>query len=107
MRRQTLVSVCFILASAIVVILKLLARSQGIRLPLVGLVTPLVASFILVPLLLIPLTALNRYILAWRKRRGRDIEEEEKHEFRESDIISLKPRQSYEEPSYRKHGRFN
>lgn len=103
MRRQTLISVCFTLAFAVVVVLRLLASSQGIRLPLIGLVTPLIASSILVPLLLIPLTALNQYILAWRKKHGRDIEEEEKYEFRESDIISLKPRQSYEEPSYRKY----
>jgi len=103
MRKQTLVSVCFILAFAIVLILRLLARSQGIRLPLIGIVSPLVASFIIVPILLIPLTALNQYVLAWRKKHGRDIEEEEKHEFAESDIISLKPRQSYEEPSYRKY----
>jgi len=28
------------------------------------------------PLLLLPLTALNKRLLAWRKARGRDIEEE-------------------------------
>jgi hypothetical protein len=37
---------------------------------------------------------LNRPLLAWRKERGRDIEEEEKHEIVESDIISLRPRRS-------------
>lgn len=99
MRKQTLVAVCFMLAFAVIYLLRALAHSQGIRLPIVGVVSPFIASLIIVPLLLIPLTALNRYLLAWRKAHGRDIEEEEKHEFAESDIISLKPRQSHEEPS--------
>jgi hypothetical protein len=76
-----------------------MARSHGIHLPLIGYVSPLIASFIVVPLLLIPLTAVNQYILAWRKVRGRDIEEEEKHEFDEADIISIRPRQSHEHSS--------
>ena len=99
MRKSTLASVCFTLALVVVYLLNSLARAQGIRLPLIGLVSPLVASLIIVPLLIVPLTALNQYILAWRKARGRDIEEEEKHEFEEADIISLRPRQSHEEPS--------
>ncbi len=99
MRKRTLGSVCFILGLAIVYLVRYLASSQGIRLPLIGFVSPLIAAFIIVPLLLIPLTALNKYILAWRKSHGRDIEEEEKYEFPESDIISLRPRQPHEEPS--------
>jgi len=92
MRKRTLSSVCFILALAIVFGLRSLASSQGIHLPLIGFVSPLVASLIIVPLLLIPLTALNQYLLAWRKAHGRDIEAEEKHEFDEADIVSLRPR---------------
>lgn len=103
MRKRTLLGVCFFLAFAIVFLLRLLVSSRGIHLPLVGFVSPLIASFIIVPLLLIPLTVVNQYILAWRKKHGRDIEAEEKHEFAESNIISLRPRQSYEEPSYRKY----
>jgi hypothetical protein len=99
MRKKTLSSVCFILALIIVFLLRSLARPQGIHLPLIGYVSPVIASFIVVPLLLIPLTAVNQYILAWRKARGRDIEEEEKHEFDEADIISLRPRQSHEHSS--------
>jgi len=30
------------------------------------------------PLLLLPMTALNKRLLAWRKARGRDIEDEER-----------------------------
>lgn len=99
MRKRTLFSVCFMLSVGIVFLLKSLARSQGIQLPLVGLVSPLVASFVIVPLLIIPLTALNQYFLAWRKAHGRDIELEEKHEFDEADIISLRPRQPHEHSS--------
>ena len=108
MRKRTLGSVCFILALVLVVALNWLASSQGIRLPLVGFVSPMIASFILVPVLLIPLTAINQRILAWRKAHGRDIEAEEKHEFDDADIISLRPRQPHEHSStYRRGDRDN
>ena len=99
MRKKTLFGICFILALAIVFLLRWFAASQGIRLPLIGYVSPLIASYIIVPILLIPLTALNQYILKWRKAHGRDIETEEKHEFDEADIISLRPRQPHEHSS--------
>ena len=99
MRKKTLASVCFILALTIIFLLRLFAASQGIRLPLIGYVSPLIAAFIIVPVLLIPLTALNQYILEWRKAHGRDIEAEEKHEFDDADIISLRPRQPHEHSS--------
>jgi hypothetical protein len=108
MRKRTLGSVCFILALAIVVALESLANSQGIHLPLVGFVSPMIASFIIVPLLVIPLTAINQRILAWRKAQGRDIEAEEKHEFDDADLISLRPRQPHEHSStYRRWDRDN
>jgi hypothetical protein len=107
MRKKTLSGVCFVLALVVVFLLRALARAHGIQLPLLGYVSPLIASFLIVPLLLIPLTALNQYVLAWRKAQGRDIEEEEKHEFEEADIISLRPRQSHEHSStYRRSDRF-
>jgi len=102
MRKKTLASLCFILALIIVWALQYLAHALGIRLPLLGFVSHLTASLIIVPLLLIPLTALNQCILAWRKKHGRDIEAEEKHEFDEADIISLRPRQPHEHSTYRR-----
>ena len=48
------------------------------------------AGLFLTPLLLLLLTPLNKYLLAWRKARGRDIEEEEKYE--QNGVISLRPR---------------
>lgn len=99
MRKKTLSGVCVTLALLIIYLLRWFASTQGIRLPLIGYVSPLMASLIIVPLLLVPLTALNQRILAWRKAHGRDIEEEERYEFDEADIISLKPRQPHEHSS--------
>jgi hypothetical protein len=94
MRKRTLAGLSFLLSFAIVYGINLLARSNGLWVPFPGLVSHLVASLILAPILLIPVARLNRPLLAWRKERGRDIEEEEKHEIVESDIISLRPRRS-------------
>jgi hypothetical protein len=104
-RNKTLYGVCLFLALAIVFVLQTVANAQGIDLPFVGLVSPLIASMFIVPLLLAPLAAVNKYILAWRKARGRDIEAEEKHEFDDAGIISLRPRQRHEHSStYRRFG---
>jgi hypothetical protein len=46
----------------------------------------------LMPVLSVGLTPLNRRLLAWRKARGRDLNEEEKHEIEEADVINLRPR---------------
>ena len=99
MRKRTLWSACFSLALVIMYAIEWLAGSQGISLPLVGPISPLIASFILVPILIVPMTAINGRILIWRKEHGRDIEVEEKHEFDEADIISLRPRQAHEHSS--------
>jgi hypothetical protein len=55
--------------------------------------SPLFAGLFLAPLLLAPLTFLNKRLLAWRKGRGRDIEEEEKYENEAAGVISLRPRE--------------
>jgi hypothetical protein len=105
MRKKTLISVCFILSLALIYLIRWLAASTGIRLPFVGIVSSITASLIAVPLLLIPMTALNAYLLKWRKAHGRDIEAEERHEFDDADIISLRPRQPHEHTStYRRWG---
>ncbi len=51
-----------------------------------------VIYLVLMPLLSAALTLLNKRLLAWRKARGRDIEDEQKYEIEEADIISLRPR---------------
>jgi hypothetical protein len=86
MRKKTLAGVCSLLAFGLVFGLGFV----GIRVPF-GL-SPFVVFLILVPLLMVPLAFLNRYLLAWRKTRGRDIEEEENYEIGSSDFISLRPK---------------
>jgi hypothetical protein len=93
LRKQTLAGLCFLLTLTMAYGLSFLVRRFGISVDL-GPVSHIVYSAILTPLLLIPLARLNRPLLAWRKKRGRDIEEEEKHEIAGSDIISLWPKPS-------------
>lgn len=86
MRKKTLACVCVLLALGIVFAL----RFAGVSIPF-GL-SPLIVYLALFPLLMIPLAFLNKHLLAWRKTRGRDIEDEEQYEVDSIDIISLRPR---------------
>ena len=86
MRKRTLTGVCVFLAIAVILGLRIV----GLSIPF-GL-SPLVVGFVLVPILMVPLTFLNKPLLAWRKQRGRDIEDEERYEDDASGIISLRPR---------------
>ena len=86
MRKRTLAAVCSMLSVAILFALSF----SGIRVPL-GL-SPFILFLVLVPLLMVPLALVNKRLLAWRKARGRDIEEEERYENEETGIISLRPR---------------
>ena len=85
MRKSTLAGLAVLLAYAIIFVL----RFAGVSISF--LLSPLVAGLFLAPLLLLPLAALNKPLLAWRKARGRDIEEEEKYEH--DGVISLRPRE--------------
>lgn len=72
---------------------------MSIRLPFADSVSSITWALLAVPLLLIPMVALNAHLLKWRKAHGRDIEAEEKHEFDDADIISLRPKQPHEHTS--------
>ena len=85
MRKSTLGGLSVLLAFAIIYVLRFAGLSISF------LLSPLVAMLVLAPLLLLPLAALNKHLLAWRKARGRDIEEEEKYEH--DGVISLRPRE--------------
>ena len=87
MRKKTLAGVSAVLGWAIVFGLSF----AGVRIPFH--LSPLFAGLALAPVLLVPLSSLNKYLLAWRKARGRDIEEEEKYEDDATGIISLRPRE--------------
>ena len=86
MRKRTLAGVCAILAVIVLVALGF----AGMAVPL-GLY-PFAIFLVLGPLLMIPLNLLNQRLLAWHKARGRDIEEEERYEIEEVDMVSLRPR---------------
>lgn len=90
MRKQTLLSVFAIITFILIYLFKPLFRAYPFLV-------------ILWLLLLVGLIVLNQYLLAWRKKHGRDIEEEEKHENIEADIISLRPREKKKDDiSYRR-----
>jgi hypothetical protein len=87
MRKKTLAGLAAFLSFVTVFALSL----ADVRIPF-G-VSSLVAVVVFAPVLLVPLTIINKRLLAWRKARGRDIEEEEKYEDDASGIISLRPRE--------------
>ncbi len=103
MRKKTLGTVCVILGFAIVFLTKWLAGSEGIPLPFLGYVSAPIVSFITWLVLIILIATVNQPILKWRKAHGRDIEAEEKHEFDDADLISLRPRQPHEHSSTYHH----
>jgi hypothetical protein len=87
MRKKTLAGLSGFLSFVIVFGLSFV----GVRIPFE--ISSLVAVVLLAPVLLVPLTIINKRLLAWRKARGRDIEEEEKYEDDATGIISLRPRE--------------
>jgi hypothetical protein len=108
MRPKTLHAILLILACAILFGLKWLASTYTIHLPLIGNVSPVIAAVIILPLVLITVAAFNQRIITWRKARGKDIVEEQAHEFDDADIISLRPRQPHEHSStYRRGDPYN
>jgi hypothetical protein len=88
MRWKLLPGVSALISVAILILLDLF----HLRIPF-GL-SPFVIFWVLGPLLMIPLTPLNRKLLAWRKQRGRDIEAEERFEIDGTDFISLRQQTS-------------
>ena len=85
MRKTTLAGLSALLAYAIVFVLPFV----GVRIPFA--LSPFFAGLVLAPVILLLLTPMNKYLLAWRKARGRDIEEEEKYE--RDGVISLRPKE--------------
>ena len=85
MRKRTLAGVCSVLALVIVLAMGFLRVKTSHNIPF------LVIYLVLMPLLVVPITAVNKRLLAWRKARGRDIEEEERYEIEEAGVISLRP----------------
>lgn len=83
MRKRTLSAVCSVLALLIVLAMGFFRVKTPHNIPF------FVIYLVLMPLLSVALTPLNRRLSAWR---GRDIDEEEKYEIEEADVITLRPR---------------
>ncbi|MDX6527978.1 MAG: hypothetical protein QOH41_268 [Blastocatellia bacterium] len=86
MRKRTLASVCSGLALLVVIAMGVFHVKTPHNIPF------FVIYLVAVLLLSVALAPLNKRLLAWRKARGRDLEEEEKYEIEEAGIISLRPR---------------
>src|SRR2546423_12925849 len=86
MRKSTLASVCSVLALLIVLAMGFFRVKTPHNIPF------FVIYLVLMPLLSVAMTPLNKRLLDWRKARGRDLEEEGQHEIEEAGIISLRPR---------------
>ena len=86
MRKRTLAAVCSVLALLIVLTMGVFRVKTPHNIPF------FVIYLVLMPVLSVVLTPLNKRLVAWRKTRGRDIQDEERYEIEGTDIISLRPR---------------
>ena len=81
MRHRDLFGVCILISVILVYLIKYLLPMAGIKIGIVAnLSSPLIASFVIAPLLLILLFPINNKFRDWRKKNGRDIDAEERHE---------------------------
>ncbi len=86
MRKRALAGFCSVLGLLIVLAMGFFRVKTPHNIPF------FVIYLVLMPLLSVGMTPLNKRLLAWRKARGRDIEEEEKYEIEEANILSVRPR---------------
>ena len=86
MRKSTLASACSGIALLIVLAMGFFRVKTPHNIPF------FVIYLVLMPLLSLAMTPLNKRLLVWRKARGRDLEEEARYEIEEAGIISLRPR---------------
>jgi len=92
MRKRPLAAVCSVLALLIVLAMGFFRVKTPHNIPF------FVIYLVLMPLLSVALAPFNKRLLAWRKARGRDIQDEERCEIEEADIVSLRPRPEDSEP---------
>src|SRR6476620_487483 len=97
MRNRDLFGVALVLSIALVYFAKYVLPMLGVNIGfVVSLGSPLIASFIVAPILLVLLTPLNIRWRKWRKEHGRDIREEEKYEM-EYGMTKLTPNEEPKE----------
>ena len=81
MRHRDFSGIVLLVCIGLVYLAPKLLQSIGITVPsLIRSSSPLIGSFVLFPVLLVLLTPLNLWLRNWRKKRGRDIDAEERHE---------------------------
>lgn len=91
MRKSTLTIIAYLIVFPVVYLLPAIAELSGLEgFPRWSFVTSGLASFLIAAVLATVLTPVNKRLLAWRKARGRDIEEEERYESA-SGMIRLTP----------------
>ncbi|HEX9959435.1 MAG TPA: hypothetical protein VGB00_00715 [Pyrinomonadaceae bacterium] len=91
MRTATFIGICGFISIGFVLLLQVLLAYLGIDIPYIdGIIFKVIEVGIFVPIVGVILNPLNQKIRLWRKKRGRDIEEEEKYET-ESGFIKLTP----------------
>ena len=96
MRKQTLALISFIILFPAVYFLPPAFEAAGYDyFPGSGVAVSGLISLVAGSVLALVLTPLNKKILAWRKSRGRDIEEEERYET-EGGMIRLTPNSTHE-----------
>ncbi|MDM7923500.1 MAG: hypothetical protein QUS14_14475 [Pyrinomonadaceae bacterium] len=92
MRKSTLTVVAYLIVFPAVYLLPAIAELSGFEgFPRWSFVTTGIASVLIAAVLATVLTPLNKRLLAWRKSRGRDFEEEERYESA-SAMIRLTPK---------------
>ncbi|MDQ3797851.1 MAG: hypothetical protein M3384_00225 [Acidobacteriota bacterium] len=92
MRTATFLGICGFISFGLVILLQAGLAYLGIAIPYInGLIFKTIEIAVLVPLVALILNPLNQKIRLRRKRRGRDIEAEERHET-ETGFISLVPK---------------
>jgi hypothetical protein len=91
MRTATFLGICGLIAYGLLFPLEALMAYLGISMPRAGVIIyKVIEVAILGPVVAIILNPVNQKIRLWRKKRGRDIEAEERHET-ESGFIKLTP----------------
>ena len=91
MRKRTLAAVCSVLALLIVLAMGFFRVKTPHNIPFI------LMYVVLMPLMSLVLTPLNKCLLAWRKARGRGIPDEENYEIKAAGIIGLRA-ESVQEP---------
>lgn len=86
MRKSTLAIICSVLGLLVMLAMGFFRVKTPHNIPF------FVIYIVSMPLFNVALTPLNQRLWAWRKARGRDVEEEAKYEIEEAGIISLRPR---------------